>query len=134
MGQQENYAQLDATLHAHPKDHMQIRKLTGGEIKVSLILRRKDKSMLKDMEYFHSTAFAERTHFTRKDFETNLGASPDDIARVQAFAKEAGLKLLKSNASSRSALPGPNAISLPATILKRGRMEALVFSAFGISG
>jgi kumamolisin len=102
MGQQENYAQLDATLHAHPKDHMQIRKLTGGEIKVSLILRRKDKSMLKDMEYFHSTAFAERTHFTRKDFETNLGASPDDIARVQAFAKEAGLKLLKSNASSRS--------------------------------
>jgi kumamolisin len=46
----------------------------------------------------------ERTFLTRKEFEQKHGASPDDIARIEAFAREYSLTVKEKSAARRTVI------------------------------
>lgn len=105
-GQQEppkNYVPLAESEHLHPKGHAQLEKTDAGEkITATLILRRQQGGETKGLDYFQSTAFADRKHVSHQDFAGLHGSSQEDLTKVEQFAKSKGLEVVDSNAARRS--------------------------------
>jgi len=71
-------------------------------LSVTIHLRRKPGAPeLPDEQYWADTPPAERHYLSHSDFAGTYGASPDDVARVSAFAREHGLEVQESDLAQR---------------------------------
>jgi len=100
----KNFVFLAKSEHTHPKEHKQLKMADPGEtITATIILRRRtDGQPMKKLESFKASPGAGIKHVSHKDFAGLHGASPDELAKVVAFAKSNGLEVKESDASRRS--------------------------------
>src|SRR5580658_1913283 len=72
-------------------------------ITVTVVLRRGSApSAFPSVERLGATAPMERHHLSREEFAARHGASPDDISKVRAFAKQYGLQVVEQSPERRS--------------------------------
>jgi kumamolisin len=70
------------------------------EFRVTVSVRRRKE--LPSIEEQSKRKPRERTYMTREEHAANHGADPADIAKVEAFARENGLRVTNSNAAERT--------------------------------
>ena len=71
----------------------------------TIILRRRpDGTPVPDFDYFAKTPFAERQRMPEASFAAEFGAHPDDLRRVEEFARTHGLRVQEANAARRSVM------------------------------
>ena len=87
-----------------PVDHQQLNPTSENEpVKVTIILhRRKDGKALRGLKDFAAKSDPSASHATHQDFAVNHGADPNEIERVQDFARSNGLEVVKTNLAARS--------------------------------
>jgi len=72
-------------------------------VQITISLRRRtDGPPLPDLGAIGATPFSERTPLSDEEFAAKYGASPDDMAKVEKFVRDSGLKIVESNAARRS--------------------------------
>ncbi|HEY2548608.1 MAG TPA: protease pro-enzyme activation domain-containing protein, partial [Candidatus Acidoferrum sp.] len=72
----------------------------SGEFRVTVTVRRRDE--LPSLEAQSRQKPGERTYMTREEHAAKHGADPTDIAKVEAFARENGLRVADTNLAQRS--------------------------------
>jgi kumamolisin len=72
---------------------------------VTITLRRRlDGAPVPDFDYFAKTPFVERQRIPEESFATQYGAHPEEIRRVEEFARTHGLRVVEAHAARRSVL------------------------------
>ena len=71
-------------------------------IEITIVLRPSPSSAILSAEKIGSTLPNERSYMTREEFEASQGAAPEDMAKVEAFAKEHGLTVVSASAARRT--------------------------------
>ena len=66
-----------------------------------LVRRRPDAEPLPDLEDQASKPLKEQKYLSREDFAKKFGAAPEEIKKVEDFAKAKGLKIIESSAAKR---------------------------------
>ncbi len=90
----------------------------GERIEVTVVLRRASPPSAAQRTA-SARSLQERQYLTRQQLEAEQGAAPDDIAKVEAFAKEHGLDVVEVSPARR-------------TVVLSGTAEALS-QAFGVT-
>jgi kumamolisin len=72
----------------------------SDEFRVTVMLRRRQE--LPPLEEQSKKKPRERTYMTHEEREANYGADPSDVAKVEAFARENGLRVAETNAAHRT--------------------------------
>jgi kumamolisin len=99
MAMIHNYVPLKDSVHPHPPEHRDIAPTDGAqELTVTIMLRRRGGQARREPQA--STA----ARPTREAFAAARGADPAEIAEVEAFAKEAGLEVVESDAARRTVI------------------------------
>jgi kumamolisin len=96
------YRTLVGSKHPHPKQYQKLQATAGSEqLTVTLLLRRKPgRAPLRP-----DAVMADRTSRPTPDaFAAAHGADPNELSAVAAFAKDAGLDVLESDAAKRSVI------------------------------
>jgi kumamolisin len=100
---------LKGSSHPHPKDHTKLRATSGTQLAtVTLVLRRRpDGQKPQQLKEFSAAPGAPRA-LARADFAKAQGADPDDINKVEGFARDNGLDVVESHEARRTViLRGP---------------------------
>src|SRR5690348_1178423 len=84
-----------------------VGEVPGAEFQVTVTVRRRNE--LPSIEEQCKQKPGDRTYMTREEHAEKHGADPDDIAKVEEFAKENGLRVTNSNASQRTVTLGGTA-------------------------
>ena len=99
-----NAGQKQVRLEGSTKQRMPHAEIVGEvpevEFRVTVTVRRRNE--LPSLEEQSKRKPNERTYMTHEDHAKNHGADPADIAKVEAFARENGLRVTSSNASERT--------------------------------
>ncbi|HXJ07492.1 MAG TPA: S53 family peptidase [Candidatus Acidoferrum sp.] len=99
-----NSGQKRVRLAGSTKQRMRNAEVVGevpsAEFQVTVTVRRRNE--LPSLEEQCKQKPAERTYMTREEHADNHGADLADIARVEEFARENGLRVTNSNASQRT--------------------------------
>ncbi|MGB6898546.1 MAG: S53 family peptidase [Candidatus Acidiferrum sp.] len=99
-----NAGQKQVPLKGSTKQRMPHAEVVGEvpevEFRVTVTVRRRNE--LPSLEEQSKRKPNERTYMTHEDHAKNHGADPADIAKVEAFARENGLRVTSSNASERT--------------------------------
>ncbi|BAN24982.1 S53 family peptidase [Caballeronia insecticola] len=74
----------------------------GEQIEVVVMLRRKDEAGFKQMMAKIDAGNAPAQSVSREEFDQRFGASDADVQKVEAFAKQYGLTVVRANAEMRS--------------------------------
>ncbi|MGB8540080.1 MAG: S53 family peptidase [Candidatus Acidiferrales bacterium] len=108
MEKRQNRVELKTSARAEMPDARKIGPADPNErITVTIVLRRGSApSAFPSLEQLGATAPLERHHLSREEFEARHGASPDDISKVRAFAKEYGLQVVEESPERRSVFLG----------------------------
>jgi kumamolisin len=77
-----------------------VGEVPGTEFQVTVTVRR--RNALPSVEAQSKRKPADRTYMTREEHAEKHGADPADIAKVEAFAKENGLRVMGSNPAQRA--------------------------------
>lgn len=77
-----------------------VGEVPGVEFRVTVTVRRRNE--LPSLEERSKRKPRERTYMTHQEHAENHGADPADIAKVEAFAAENGLRVLNTNLAQRS--------------------------------
>ncbi len=88
-----------STKHRLPNAEV-VGEVPSAEFRVTVTVRR--RSELPSIEAQSKQKPAERTYMTHAEHAEKHGADPADIAKVEAFAKEYGLRVTDTNASQRT--------------------------------
>jgi kumamolisin len=88
-----------STKHRLPNAEI-VGEVPSAEFRVTVTVRRRNE--LPSIEAQSKQKPAERTYMTREEHADKHGADPADIAKVEAFAKENGLRVTDTNASQRT--------------------------------
>ncbi len=97
------YITLKGSRHPHPGRHKKLGPTAGGEqLTVTLLLRRRRGSKLKDVADFCKDASAVRAAPSRTQFANTNGADPKDLKAVTDFARSYGLTVLSIHKARRS--------------------------------
>jgi Pro-kumamolisin, activation domain/Repeat of unknown function (DUF346) len=83
------------------------------------VRRRTDAPALPNIEYWASPPVSQRKYLTREDFAGKYGAHPDDLQKIEAFAKNANLTVVDS--------------SIPRRTVKLSGTVAQINAAFGVA-
>ncbi len=98
MSISSNYVTVKGSVHPHPKDHKKLGPTASSDqLTVTLMLRRKTGAA-KQAQIVASDA----PRPTRDEFVDSRGADQQEIDKVVAFAKGAGLDVVESDAARRS--------------------------------
>ena len=99
-----NAGQKQVRLEGSTKQRMPHAEVVGEvpdvEFRVTVTVRRRNE--LPSLEEQSKRKPQDRTYMTREDHAKNHGADPADIAKVEAFATENGLRVTNTDASQRS--------------------------------
>jgi kumamolisin len=71
-------------------------------IQIVVVLRRKDEQQFAQMMKKIESGAADAKPLTRDELEQRFGASPEDIAKLKAFAAQHGLTVVREDASART--------------------------------
>ena len=71
----------------------------AGEFQVTVMVR--GKKALPSLEPHNTQKPGARTYLTREDHAANYGSAPADIQKVEEFANQNGLRILRADASQR---------------------------------
>ena len=87
-----------------PADHKHLNPTSENEhVKLTLILRRRqDGKAMRGLKEFSAKAPAADPQVTHKNFADRHGADPNEMQRVQDFARSNGLDVVKTNPAARS--------------------------------
>jgi kumamolisin len=88
-----------STKHRLPNAEI-VGEVPSAEFRVTVTVRRRNE--LPSIEAQSKLKPGERTYLTREEHASKHGADPADIAKVEAFAKENGLRVTDTNASQRT--------------------------------
>src|SRR5208282_1648819 len=88
-----------STKHRLPNAEI-VGEVPSAEFRVTVTVRRRNE--LPSIEAQSKLKPAERTYMTREEHAEKHGADPADLAKVEAFAKENGLRVTDSTASQRT--------------------------------
>ena len=77
-----------------------VGEVPGTEFRVTVTVRRRNE--LPSLEAQSKQKPAERTYMTHQEHSDQHGADPADIAKVEAFAAENGLRVAGTNADQRT--------------------------------
>src|SRR5580704_18759846 len=88
-----------STKHRLPNAEV-VGEVPSAEFRVTVTVRR--RSELPSIEAQSRQKPADRTYMTHAEHAAKHGADPADIAKVEAFAKENGLRITDTNASQRT--------------------------------
>jgi kumamolisin len=88
-----------STKHRLPNAEV-VGEVSSAEFRVTVTVRRRNE--LPSIEAQSKQKPGERTYMTREEHAEKHGADPADIAKVEAFAKENGLRVTDTNASQRT--------------------------------
>jgi len=72
-------------------------------IEVTLIVRRR-ASLPKAAEELGVEQIAKRSHLDRETFRARHGTAPDDLVKVEAFAQEQGLEVVRADSARRTVI------------------------------
>jgi kumamolisin len=99
-----NAGQKQTKLTGSTKDRLPNAEVIGevpsAEFRVTVTVRRRNE--LPSIEAQSKLKPGERTYLTRQEHAERHGADPADIAKVEAFARENGLRVTNTNAAQRS--------------------------------
>jgi kumamolisin len=99
-----NAGQKQSRLAGSTKNRVPNAKVVGKvpsvEFQVTVTIRRQNE--LPSIEEQNKQKPGERTYMTRQEHAERHGADPADIAKVEEFARENGLRVTNSNASQRT--------------------------------
>jgi kumamolisin len=99
-----NAGQKQSRLAGSTKNRVPNAKVVGKvpsvEFQVTVTIRRQNE--LPSIEEQNKQKPGERTYMTRQEHAEKHGADPADIAKVEEFARENGLRVTNSNASQRT--------------------------------
>jgi kumamolisin len=99
-----NAGQKQTKLAGSTKQRMPNAEIVGevpsAEFRVTVTVRRRNE--LPSIEAQSEQKPADRTYMTHAEHADKHGADPADIAKVEAFAKENGLRVTDTNASQRT--------------------------------
>jgi kumamolisin len=73
-----------------------------AEVTVHLRSKTPESEIAQLVSELSANPVSERRYLTRDELAELRGASPEDVARVEAFAKRYGLQVTKTNLASRS--------------------------------
>jgi kumamolisin len=104
MEKQQNRVELKSSARTEMAGARKIGPADPNErITVTVVLRRGSApSAFPSVDKLGATAPMERHHLSREEFAAQHGASPDDISKVEAFAKEYGLQVVEESPERRS--------------------------------
>jgi kumamolisin len=104
MEKQQNRVELKSSARTEMAGARKIGPADPNErITVTVVLRRGSApSAFPSVDKLGATAPMERHHLSREEFAAQHGASPDDISKVEAFAKEYGLQVAEESPERRS--------------------------------
>jgi len=88
-----------STKHRLPNAEI-VGEVPSAEFRVTVTVRRRNE--LPSIEAQSQQKPADRTYMTHEEHADKHGADPADIAKVEAFAKENGLRVTDTNASQRT--------------------------------
>jgi kumamolisin len=88
-----------STKHRLPNAEV-VGEVPSAEFRVTVTVRRRNE--LPSIEAQSKQKPGERTYMTREEHAERHGADPADIAKVEAFARENGLRVTDTNAAQRS--------------------------------
>jgi kumamolisin len=88
-----------STKHRLPNAEV-VGEVPSAEFRVTVTVRRRNE--LPSIEAQSKQKPGERTYMTREEHAEKHGADPADIAKVEAFARENGLRVTDTNASQRT--------------------------------
>jgi kumamolisin len=88
-----------STKHRLPNAEV-VGEVPSAEFRVTVTVRRRNE--LPSIEAQSKQKPGERTYMTREEHADKHGADPADIAKVEAFAKENGLRVTDTNAAQRT--------------------------------
>jgi kumamolisin len=88
-----------STKHRLPNAEV-VGEVPSAEFRVTVTIRRRNE--LPSIEAQSKLKPGERTYLTREEHAERHGADPADIAKVEAFAKENGLRVTDTNAAQRT--------------------------------
>jgi kumamolisin len=77
-----------------------VGEVPSAEFRVTVTVRRRNQ--LPSLEEQSNQKPSERTYMTREEHANKHGADPADIAKVEAFARENGLRVAHTNAGQRT--------------------------------
>ncbi|HEY1499601.1 MAG TPA: choice-of-anchor D domain-containing protein [Acidobacteriaceae bacterium] len=69
-----------------------------------ILRRRPDGAPVPDFDYFAKTPFAERQREPEESFAAQYGAHPEELRRVEEFARTHGLRVTEASAARRSVM------------------------------
>ena len=106
------------------------------EVRVILVVRRRPgHPSLPDEAYWSRTPPTKRIYLSRKDFAAQYGADPDDLERLEAFAKANKLRILESSVARRSVVLSGNVEQMNAMFrVNLGRYETANGTYRGLEG
>jgi len=99
MGPNEKRVRLPGSRKAAPKGQA-VGEAPSGEFRVTVMVRRRKE--LPDLAELSRHKPRERTYLTREEHAERHGGDPADIAKVEAFAREHGLRVAHSDAAART--------------------------------
>ena len=104
MEKQQNRVELKSSARAEMPGARKIGPADPNQrITVTVVLRRGSApSAFPSVDKLGATAPMERYHLSREEFAAQHGASPDDISKIEAFAKEYGLQVAEESPDRRS--------------------------------
>jgi kumamolisin len=88
-----------STKHRLPNAEV-VGEVPSAEFRVTVTVRRRNE--LPSIEAQSKQKPGERTYMTREEHAERHGADPADIAKVEAFARENGLRVTDTNAAQRT--------------------------------
>jgi kumamolisin len=88
-----------STKHPLPNAEV-VGEVPSAEFRVTVTVRRRNE--LPSIEAQSKQKPGERTYLTREEHAERHGADPADIAKVEAFARENGLRVTDTNAAQRT--------------------------------
>jgi kumamolisin len=88
-----------STKHRLPNAEV-VGEVPSAEFRVTITVRRRNE--LPSIEAQSKLKPGERTYLTREEHAERHGADPADIAKVEAFARENGLRVTDTNAAQRT--------------------------------
>ena len=88
-----------STKHRLPNAEV-VGEVPSAEFRVTVTVRRRNE--LPSIEAQSKQKPGERTYLTREEHAERHGADPADIAKVEAFARENGLRVTDTNAAERT--------------------------------
>jgi kumamolisin len=102
MASSDGFSPLPGSEHPHPTDHSKLRPTDGaGQLTVTLLLRRKPGHVALKPEQVVADASARPS---QAQFAAARGADPAELDAVAAFARNAGLEVLETDAARRSVI------------------------------